>query len=134
MAAKAGKDFLLSIGDGAGSEAFTVIGGLRSSSISLNNEAIDVTNQGSSQWTELLAGAGIKKVSISGSGIFESTSTETQMLTDHLAGTLRDFKLADGVGTFAGAFKITKMERKGDYKGSQDWSISLEGSGAITYS
>lgn len=133
MTAKAGKDFLLKIGDGAGSEVFTTIGGLRSSSISLNNEAIDVTAQDSSQWTTLLDGAGIKKVTVSGSGIFEDTTSEQQMLTDHLAGTLRDFQLADGVGVFAGKFKITKMERKGDYKGSQDWSMSLESSGAVTY-
>lgn len=43
MAKQQGRTLLLKIGDGAGSEAFTTIAGLKSKSITINNNAIDVT-------------------------------------------------------------------------------------------
>ena len=48
MAAQKGSSLLVKIGDGASPEAFTTIGGLRSTSISLNDEAVDVTTMDSS--------------------------------------------------------------------------------------
>lgn len=132
MSAQAGKDFLLESDDGAGT--YTVLGGLRSSSISLNGEAIDVTDQSSGQWQTLLSGAGILKASISGSGIFNNSANEQLALTRMLAQTIANYKIVDGTGkAFAGAWKITKLERKGGYKDAQEYSMTLESSGAVTY-
>jgi len=135
MAAFGGKDFILKLGDGGGSEVFTMVGGLRATSMSINAEAIDVTHQGSAQWKTLIDGAGIKSVSISGSGVFEQDSTIAQIRTDILAQTLRNFQIVEHSSGdyFQGKFKITSMERAGDYDNEQSWSISLESSGAITY-
>lgn len=130
MTAKAGKDFLLQSDDGAGN--YTTFGGLRSSSMSLNNEAIDVTNHGSAEWKELLDGAGIKNVGLSGSGIFTNAANEQLARTRCLNGTLANYRITDGIGTFTAKFKITKLERAGDYKGEQTWSMSFESSGAVT--
>jgi TP901-1 family phage major tail protein len=135
MTAKAGKDWLLKIGDGQGSEGFTTLGGLRTSSIKIGAEAIDVTSLDSNQFQELLAGAGTKKVSISGSGVYTDAADLDQLVTDCLAQTLRDFQLLDVVSAkkFAGAFKITSFDRGGAYNKEQTYSISLESSGAVTY-
>jgi TP901-1 family phage major tail protein len=134
MTAYAGKDFLLMVGDGAGPEVFTVMGGLRSSSITINGENIDVTDQNSGQWQTLLSGAGIVKVAISGSGIFNNSANELLAITRVMDKTLHNYEIVDGTGkAFKGAFKISKLERKGDYKGAQDYSLSLESSGPITY-
>lgn len=133
--AGAGKDFVLQIGDGGGTEVFTTIGGLRSKSMSINAEAIDITNHGSNQWKTLLDGAGIKSMSVSGSGVFTDSASEAQMQTDALAQTLRNFKIIDSdTGDyFTGAFKITSLEYAAEYNAERNWSISLESSGAITF-
>lgn len=134
MSAAAGKDFLLQSGDGGAPETFTTFGGLRSSAITINGENIDVTDQNSGQWQTLLAGAGISKVSVSGSGIFNNTANEQAAITHCINKSITNYKLIDGTGkAFSGAFKITKLERKGDYKGSQEYSMSFESSGAVTY-
>ena len=58
MAAQKGSALLMKIGDGASPEVFTTIGGLRSTSISLNEEAVDVTTKDSSgKYRELLGAA-----------------------------------------------------------------------------
>lgn len=135
MAVGAGKSFLLQIGDGGGSEVFTTIGGLRSKSLSIAAEGIEKTNHGSSQWKELIEGAGIRSMSVSGSGVFTDSATESQMLTDMLAQTLRNFKLIDEEtgDYFLGKFKITSMELASEYNAEKNWSISLESSGEITF-
>lgn len=135
MAALGGKDFLLKLGDGAGPEVFTTIGGLQATSMSINAEAIDVTHQGSSQWKTLIDGAGIKSVSISGNGVFEQDATLAQLRVDLLAQTLRNFRVVEhSTGDyFEGAFKIVSLERAGEYNGAQTWALSLESSGAVAY-
>ena len=47
MAAQKGRSLLMKIGDGASPEAFTTIGGMRSTSIAINDEMVDVTNKDS---------------------------------------------------------------------------------------
>ncbi len=54
-----GKDILLEVGDGAASEAFTPIGGLRSTSCKINQGEIDVTSKDGSRWRKLIAGGTI---------------------------------------------------------------------------
>lgn len=131
---KGGKNLLLKIDNGAGT--YTTLGGLRSKSMTLNAEAIDVTNHGSNEWKELLDGAGVKSMSISGSGVFNTSTTLSQAITDWAAQTLRNFQIVDADSglTFQGAFKITSMERAGEYNGEQTWSMSMESSGTITIS
>lgn len=136
MAEKAGKNLLLKMGDGATpTENFTTVGGMRSASMKLNNENIDVTNIESSEWKESLNQAGIRSVSISGSGVFTDGATLDQARVDLLAGTIRNYQifLADTSNFFQGGFKITSMERKGDYNKEQTWSLSLESSGPVSY-
>ena len=72
-------------------------------------------------------------MSLSGSGVFTDSTTLSQAQTDCLAGTLRSFKIVDndsGV-TFEADFKITSLERAGEYNGEMTYSMSMESSGTI---
>jgi len=122
-------------GTGTLDEGFAIVGGLRSTSLAINAEAIDVTHQGSAQWKTLLDGAGIKSAAISGSGVFEQDSRLERLRTNIFAQTVTNFKIVEHSSGdfFSGAFKITSFERSGDYNNEQSWSISLESSGAVLY-
>lgn len=134
MAPHAGKDFLLKSGDGAGTEVFTTMGGLRSTSISINGEAVDGTHVGSNGWKQLIAGAGISSVSVSGSGVFTNDANEKLAITRCMAKTLNNYKVIDDAGNeFAGSFQITSMELAGEYNGEQTYSMSLESSGPVVF-
>lgn len=136
MSEKGGKDFLLKVGQSDGPpETFVTLGGLRSTSFTRNNEAIDVTNHGSNQDRTLLDGAGIKSMSISGSGIHNGHVTTLDVVDDAVdSGTLLNFQVVDDDSgrTYQAAFKVVSFERAGDYNNEQSYSISLESSGAIT--
>ena len=59
MAAQKGSAMLMKVGNGGSPETFTTIAGLRSTSLTINNESVDVTNKDSSGKRTMLAAAGV---------------------------------------------------------------------------
>ena len=134
MAAQKGSAMLIKSGNGAGSEVFTTIAGLRSSSLTVNNESVDVTNKDSSNNRTYLAAAGIQSTSISGSGVFTDAASETTLKTNALADTHNNYQfLVPNFGTFTGAFQVTSLEYAGEFNGEVTYSCSFESAGAITF-
>jgi TP901-1 family phage major tail protein len=134
--AKGGKDLLLKVNT-TGS-TYVTVGGLRSKSMTINNETIDVTNHGSNQYREILDGAGIRSLTVSGSGVHTGDAATLNKIDDNcLSGTLTNFQIvdADGSGrTYQASFKITSFARAGEYNAEQTFEISLESSGSVTVS
>ena len=80
MASEKGSAFLLKVGDGASPPLYTTIAGLRTTQLSVNADTVVVTNKGSGGWRELLSGAGVRSVSLSGAGVFSGTAAEARDL------------------------------------------------------
>jgi len=139
MAAQKGSALLLKIGAdasaAAASDTYTTVGGLRSTSISLNQETIDVTTKDSANARQLLADAGVESVSISGSGVFTDATSE-QTLQGAFGGVnIPNFEIVlPDLGTYQGKFQITTLEYAGEYNGEMTYSITLESSGAVAFS
>ena len=115
-------------------EVFTTIGGLRSSGSSFASEAIDITNHGSNQWRKIKSGAGIKQVSVSGSGVYTNETNYRAMETAAFANNLVNLAFIDlSAGRIKdGAFKITALEETGEYDGEATFSASFESSGEVS--
>ena len=139
MAAQKGSALLLKIGASAAaaaaSDTYTTIGGLRSTSISLNQETIDVTTKDSANARELLADAGVESVSISGSGVFTDVASEQTLQGAFGGANIPNFEIIiPDLGTYQGKFQITTLEYAGEYNGEVTYSITLESSGAVAFS
>ena len=65
MAIENGSAFLLKIGDGEVPPAYRTVAGLRTTQMSVNGEAVNVTTKDSGGWRALLSGAGVRSVSVS---------------------------------------------------------------------
>ena len=134
MAAQKGSAMLMKVGNGGSPETFTTIAGLRSTSLTINNESVDVTNKDSSGKRTMLAAAGVQSISVSGSGVFTDAASETTVKTNALADTQDNYQfLVPDFGTFTGAFQITSLEYAGEFNGEVTYSISFESAGAITF-
>ncbi len=68
MSAEKGSAFLLKIGDGALPPNYTTIAGLRATTLAINANPVDITTKNSGGWSEILSGAGLKSVTLTGSG------------------------------------------------------------------
>ena len=134
MAAEKGRAFLLKIGDGGDPEIFDVVGGMRSTSFRINNELVDVTNKMSQGWREILSGAGIRHVSLSGSGIFTDSASENALQAKALSSSVDHYEVAFESGDkFSGAFLVTSLEYAGDYNGERTYNLALESSGPVSF-
>ena len=143
MAAQKGLDVLMKI-DISGTK--TTIGGVRSKSITLNDESVDITNKDSQGTRTLLAGAGVNSLSVSGSGVFTDSAAEVAVRTAFAAqqntsdgssaqtAAFESFEfIIPNLGTYTGAFQITSLEYAGEYNGEATYSMSFESAGYITF-
>lgn len=135
MAAQKGSDMLLKVGDGGSPEAFTALAGLRTKNLQLNAETVDITNSDSAnKWRELLAGAGIKSASVSGSGVFKDAAPDETVRASLFAGTIKNYQIViPDFGTMEGAFQISSLQYAGEHNGEATHEVSLESAGEITF-
>lgn len=126
---------VLSIKNNEATPAFVAVAGLRSRSITLNSETVDVTNAGSTnKWRELLDGCGVKSASMSGSGVAKDDTALEEIREAFFAGSHRDWSiLIPTFGTLAGKFAITQLQLGGEYNDSVGVDISLESAGELTF-
>jgi len=139
MAAQKGSSFLLKENS---SGTPVVIGGLRSTSMTVNGEMVDVTAKdtavfitaGTDIGRTLLEGGGVKSMSISASGVFTDSAGENTMRGFAFDGQIKAYQLVFGdTSTLDGDFAITSFEKAGEYNGEETYSMTLESSGAITW-
>jgi len=132
MAAEKGSAFLLKIGNGASPPVFATVAGMRTTQMSVNGEAVNVTSKDSGGWRELLSGAGVRSVSVGASGIFTGSAAETRLKGHALAGTIDDYELSFESGErMTGRFLVTRLDYSGDYNGERNYALNLESSGPV---
>lgn len=134
MAAQKGRSVLIKV-DTNGSGSFETIGGMRSKSLTINKETVDVSDSDSAgQWRELLGGAGVKSMTLSGSGVFKDSTTEGKLREYMMGDALIEFQfIMPGLGTFEGPFDLTTLEYSGEYNGEAQYSVTVESGGEITF-
>jgi len=138
MAKQLGRSMLLKIGDGGGSETFTVLAGVNSKTLTINNSAIDVTTPDASSPSGALFAAslnGLKSMSLSADGVFLDETAEARLNTVAMAAdSSANFQLVvPDFGTYAGAFRVTSLEFGGETEGGVTFSSSMESNGAVTF-
>ena len=139
MAAGKGSSFLLKE-NSTGTPA--TVGGLRSTSMTINGEMVDITTKdsnafissGNDKARDLLQGGGVRSMTLSASGVFTDSSTENLVRGFAFDGAIQNYDLVFSDGSkIAGAFLITSYERAGEYNGEETYSLTLESSNTITY-
>jgi len=132
MSAQKGKDLLLKMHDGAG---FVTVAGLRSRKIAFNAETVDVTHaESAGRWRELLEGAGVKRASVSGRGLFRDAASDATMRQAFFDGVVKTCQIiVPDFGTIEGAFQITSFEFAGEHNGEVTFELALESAGALSF-
>jgi len=132
MGAESGRAFLLKVGNGGSPIAYATVAGLRTTQLSINGEMVAITSKDSGGWRELLSGAGVRSVSVSGAGVFTGSAAEVRLKGNALAGVIDDYRLSFESGeTLSGRFLVTRLDYAGDYNGERSYTIALESSGAV---
>ena len=133
MAAQKGKDLLVKIDDGSGT--FITIAGLRTRRLALNADAVDATDaESAGRWRELLAGAGVRRASIAGTGIFKDAASDVLLRQVFFDGLIRAWQIViPGFGTISGPFQISSLDWRGEHAAEVTFDLALESAGALTF-
>jgi TP901-1 family phage major tail protein len=132
MTAQKGKDLLIKISDGTG---YTTVAGLRTRRLAFNAETVDVTHaESANRWRELLDGAGVKRASVTGRGLFKDASTDALMRQTFFDGTIVNYQIAiPSFGAVQGPFQVTSLEFAGEHNGELTYDMALESAGELTF-
>ena len=83
---------------------------------------------------ELLAGAGVRSASITGSGVFKDESTDERARQIFFDGNTPDFQVViPDFGTIQGPFQVTALEYSGSHNGEASYEISLASAGELKF-
>lgn len=126
MAANVGRNLKLKI-DG------TAIAGVRTKSLSINREAIDITSDDDDGFRTLLSEAGQMSLDISFDGITKNATLRAAIMTS------TDIELSDleieypNGDEIDGTFMLTNLEENGTYNDAIQFSGTLQSSGEWTF-
>ncbi|MBO6554600.1 MAG: phage major tail protein, TP901-1 family [Roseitalea sp.] len=134
MTAQRGKDILLKFFDD-GQQAFVSVAGLRTKRIAFNAQTVDITDtESAGRWRELLGGAGVRRASISGSGIFKDAASDALVRQAFFDGTIDQWEIViPDFGAISGAFAITALDYAGNHDGEVTFETALESAGELTF-
>ena len=132
MTAQKGKDLLVKIAGGGG---YTTVASLRTRRLAFNAETVDITHaESANRWRELLDGAGIKRASVSGRGLFKDATSDALMRQAFFDGSVVSHQIIiPDFGTVQGPFQITSLEIAGEHNGEVTYDMSLESAGELTF-
>ncbi len=126
-----GRAFLLKNGTWSGG---TAVADCKSHTLTVNQEAVDITNKSSNGYRTLLEGAGNKSIEVQISGVITTDSAFETFQGYAFAGSINAHALgwADG-DTLEASFLITNFAITGEYNGAQTFTATLQSSGTYTF-
>lgn len=134
MSAQKGKDLLLKATDDSG--ALVSVAGLRTRRLALNADTVDVTHaESAGRWRELLEGAGVRRASVAGAGLFKDAQSDALIREIFFNGAIRPWQVVvPDFGAISGAFQIVSLDYRGEHAGEVTFDIALESAGELTFS
>ena len=131
MTAFVGRKAVLSQGS-----PLVAIAALRTKTMTMANEPVDVTSDDDAGFRKLLADPGNKTLDISVEGVAKDVASFSALLTLATSGTdiLDSFSLLfPGIGTIAGEFVVSSFEVGAPYNEAATFSCTLQSAGAYTW-
>lgn len=129
-----GLDFILEVQTQADPIVWTKMCGLTQTGLTINQEGVDITDNCSEGWREMLQGAGVRSVSISASGNASDNAAQQWILSKILDNAFVVARIRRGIGDeFSGTWQIPSSGFSAAYNGAETFEVTLESAGAISY-
>lgn len=135
MAGQAGCDVLIKAGDGGSPEAFATVAGVRTKTFTLSASAVDATTADSEdRWRELLSGSGVKRVEVSGAGVFKDAASDARLRAAFFGGEALSLQLVvPDFGVLSGRFVVSELSYGGEHDGEATFSVRLNSAGPVAF-
>ena len=129
--AQAGKLFSIYTLDGS---TLRLLCGLQATSVTINQEGVDTTDNCSNGQRQMLEGAGVRSFSISGNGITRLPTALSFLLSSYFAQSHIYVKVKSGTLELYSTMQITAFGGSASHNGAELFEITLESTGRVTTS
>ena len=136
MAAQKGNQLSILRGDGASPEVFTLVAGVRSKSITVGGDPIDVTTDddiaGGVSWRTFISG--IVDFDAEIEGVLKDEAAMKTIIGDSINGTVVNYQAdINLVGTFEGPMVFTNLRFTGEHTDAITFTANLRANAALTW-
>lgn len=110
--------------------------GVRTRSLTVSNEYVDVTTDDSNGWKTLLSDPSIRSVEVTVGGILTNEALLADVMAANISGKPLTAKLPTALstqGTLDGDYLITSYGQEASYDGSVEFSVTFASTGEIIY-
>jgi TP901-1 family phage major tail protein len=114
----------------------TTLAGVRSRSLSISNEYVDVTTDDDLSWRTLLSDPGLRSMEVTISGVVTDEAVLADIMAAEIAAATLEATLPTALstaGTLSGSWLISSHEMSGDHDGAVEFSTTFMSTGEITY-
>lgn len=108
-----------------------VLTGMRTKTVSINSEPIDVTSDDDDGWRKLLEAPGMRSVDISAEGVTKDPALIAALISGGLLGDY-DLTFPDW-GVLNGTWRLNSAEQSAPYNEAVTFSATFQSSGVITW-
>lgn len=136
ITAYSGRDFLIKVSDpDVSPSVFFTLGGLRSGTITINDNPVDITNVASGGFQEWLADGGVFSASVSGDGVYDGTGAGSDLVkTAAVNRTYLEVQVNSGAGDFFVMDAVVEsFERSASYDDAEAFTVSFNSHGPVDY-
>ena len=132
--AQSGRTLLLKV-QNATTSLFETVGGLRSHNIDLVQELVDVThNESSGRWRELIGDVGLRRATISGTGLFRGAASDARVRGLFFDGAIAAWQIVlPDEGTLEGPFLVASLDYMARHEDAITFEMTLESAGALAF-
>ena len=111
---------------------YRLLCGLQATSITINQEGVDTTDNCSGSIRQMLEGAGVRSFSISGNGIARLPSALSFLLSSYFAQSHIDIKVKSGTLELYSTVQIASIGGSAAYNSAELFEITLESTREVT--
>lgn len=125
--AKKGRLLLIKASDGASPPSYSTVMGVRSRTVTINNEQTDITDSDNAPWRALLEDAGLRSITINASGVYKDDTAGQDVFDYAMTGAVQSYLIQFPNGDLLeGEFQVGSYEGGGEHTAEQTFSIVLE--------
>jgi len=125
--ARRGRDILIKLSDGLSPPTFTTVGGMRTKTITIDNETAQTTSKDEEGWLAAMEDTGNRSMNVTGQGIFKDDATVKAFEALAITGNAQEMQFVFGNGDgIQGVFLVESFEHSGEHTDAQNYAMTLQ--------
>jgi predicted secreted protein len=134
MSVRNGSIMVVKIGSGTNPEIYTILNGVKSAQLVLNNQYLNASDVNSGAWRTGQNSGGIQSATINLSGVFTDSQSERSLRQNAVSNRTSNYRFYFSKGDYlAGLFHVSSFSLQSGLNSMEEYALTLQSAGELTY-